>query len=382
MGLKLLQITPAFYPATYWGGPIYSVYGLCNALAENSEVELRVLTTDTAGPQLSESVEVTGFPMTYPPGYEVFFCHRQWGASYSTEMFRQLWTMIRWADVVHLTSVYSPPTIPTLLLCRILGKPLVWSPRGALQRWEQSTNRLSKKVWELICNALAKPEQCLLHVTSEGEAVESSRRISRAAISVIRNGIEMPSDIPEREWRPAGQLRITYMGRLHPIKGIEQVIAAVQYLANGTVNLNIFGVGEEDYSQSLRELVERLGLQHVVSFKGHVTGRDKLQAFLHTDICVVPSFSENFAMVVAEALAHAVPVIASKGTPWQDLEKHGCGLWVENSPEELAQAITRLAACPLYEMGIRGRIWMKDYYSWDKVSAEMLFAYRRLVAQA
>src|SRR5215467_15665864 len=116
MGLKLLQITPAFYPATYWGGPIYSVYGLCNALAKNAEVELRVLTTDTAGPQLSESVDVTGFPMNYPPGYEVFFCHRQWGASYSTEMFRRLWSMIRWADVVHLTGVYSPPTIPTLLL--------------------------------------------------------------------------------------------------------------------------------------------------------------------------------------------------------------------------------------------------------------------------
>ena len=320
--------------------------------------------------------------MKYPPGYEVFFCHRQWGASYSTEMFRRLWTMIRWADVVHLTGVYSPPTIPTLLLCRIFGKPLVWSPRGALQRWEHTTNRFSKKVWELICNPLANPERCLLHVTSKREAQESNRRIPRAAISVIRNGIDLPSDTTAREWRPAGQLRITYMGRLHPIKGIEHLIEAVHSLGNAVMNLNIFGAGDEGYSQSLRALVERLGLQQVVSFKGHVAGRGKFHAFLDTDICVVPSFSENFAMVVAEALAHAVPVIASKGTPWEDLEKHGCGLWVDNSPQELARAIRRLADCPLSEMGISGRNWMKEYYSWDKVSAEMLLAYRRLVAQA
>jgi len=380
--LKVLQISPAFYPATYWGGPIYSLYGLCNALAQISEVELRVLTTDTAGPRVSDSVKVTGSPMIYQPGYEVYFCHRQLGASFSADMLKRLRSLIRWADVVHLTGVYSAPTVPTLLLCRILGRPLVWSPRGALQRWEQSTNRLSKKVWELICNSLIKPEQCLLHVTSEGEAGESSARIPRASVVIIRNGTEVPSDLPERQWRPTGHLRITYMGRLHPIKGIENLIEAMKVLGDDTVSLKLFGDGDREYSLRLRNLVDRCGLGHWVALEGHVSGKAKLKSFMETDICVVPSFSENFAMVVAEALAHGVPVIASKGTPWRDLEKHECGLWVDNSPEALSQAIKRLSACSLDKMGLRGRNWMKDHYSWEKVAAEMFLAYRRLASEA
>src|SRR5437867_6880662 len=154
-GVRLLHIIPAYYPATYWGGPIYSVYGLCNALAKTPGVSLRVLTTDTAGPSRSDSVEVTGVPMRYPGGYEVFVCRRRWAASVSPGMLLRLWPMIRWADVVHLTAVYSPPTIPTLLISRLLGKPLVWSPRGALQRWEGSTRVMSKALWEWVCRVFA-----------------------------------------------------------------------------------------------------------------------------------------------------------------------------------------------------------------------------------
>ena len=64
--MNVLHVSPAFYPATYWGGPIFSVFGLCNALAENPVVKYEYLTTDTAGPRLSERVNVTEIPMRYP----------------------------------------------------------------------------------------------------------------------------------------------------------------------------------------------------------------------------------------------------------------------------------------------------------------------------
>ena len=69
--MKILHVIPTFYPATYWGGPIYSVYGLCNSLARMPGVRLRVLTTDAAGPSLSDSVDVSDYPVLFPDGYEV-----------------------------------------------------------------------------------------------------------------------------------------------------------------------------------------------------------------------------------------------------------------------------------------------------------------------
>lgn len=85
-------------------------------------------------------------------------------------------------------------------------------------------------------------------------------------------------------------------------------------------------------------------------------------------------------MVVAEALAHAVPVLASRGTPWAEVEKYGCGLWVENTPESLAVALGEIKSRELAEMGKRGRAWMTLKFSWDSVANRMLNLYERLAS--
>jgi glycosyltransferase involved in cell wall biosynthesis len=110
-------------------------------------------------------------------------------------------------------------------------------------------------------------------------------------------------------------------------------------------------------------------------------------------LTVIPSHAENFATVVAESLAHGVPVIASKGTPWSRVEEIGCGAWVENSSEALAAAIERMdshrdsssgaelargGASPLEQMGRRGREWMEREYSWSQKAAEMKALYARI----
>src|SRR4051794_15284131 len=128
--VNVLHISPSFYPASGYGGTIYSGYSLCNSLTAIDGLKLRVLTTDSDGPRGHKRINVQGFPTRFPEGYEVYYCRRSIGADVSFRMFRQLWPMIRWADVVHLTAVYSPPTIPTLAICKLLRKPLVWSTRG------------------------------------------------------------------------------------------------------------------------------------------------------------------------------------------------------------------------------------------------------------
>lgn len=377
--MRILAITPAYYPATYWGGPIYSVYGLCSALAKIPDVVLKVLTTDSAGPDRSDSVEVSTFPMSHQAGHEVFFCRRWWAASVSPGMILRLWSMIRWADVVHLTAVYSAPTIPTLLVCRVLGKPIVWSPRGALQRWDGTTRLLFKKVWEWGCNVLTKSNSCVLHVTSEQEATDSRARIPDSDTIVIPNGVEIPKALPARSWRAGGKLRLLYLGRLHPIKGIENLLRALEALEDEAISLAICGSGDEAYSLNLRLLVSELRLERCVSFQGHVAGEEKMKAFMQTDVCVLPSFTENFGMVVAEALAHGMPVIVSKGAPWADVEKYGCGQWVDNTPESLAVAIRSLQSMDLEEMGQRGREWMLRDFGWGKLADDMFALYKKLV---
>lgn len=377
--VKVLHVVPTFYPATYFGGTIFVLLELCNVLARPGGVELCVLTTDSNGPRRQDRLEILSLPVHRPEGYDVYYCRKWWGKEFSGQLLSMLYPMIRWADVVHLTSVYSFSTIPTLFLCKLLSKPVVWSPHGALQRWEGSTKPLLKRIWELICNGLLHPDRCVLHVTCRDEAEESRRRITRARIEIVENGVDIPSAIPVRKWTPDGVLRLFFIGRLHPKKGIENLLQALKSLDERT-SLTVCGVGEPAYESSLRMLVNDLGLSRRVHFSGQVEGEAKSLAFWNADICVVPSHTENFAMVVAEALAHGVPVIASWGTPWKELVERQCGLWVENDPSSLMKAITEMRSRNLSQMGRSGRQWMEESFSWEAVAGRMSTVYSSLIA--
>jgi len=376
--MNILHVVPTFYPATYWGGPIFSLFGLCNALGGKAEIDLRILTTDAAGPRLSEQVKVSSFPMRYAPGYDVYMTRRRWGSEVSPRLLSLLGPMVRWADVVHITGTYSFPVIPALFLCRIWRKPLVWSPRGALQRWAGTSHRAAKWAWERLCNRLLVEGRCVLHVTSEAEGRMSAIRIPRAPIACIPNGIELPQLENGRQWRPGGEFRLLFIGRLDPIKGIENLLRALKTPMAENARLSICGSGAKDYEDKLRQLVATLALGARVRFLGHVDRPEKSRVFFESDACILPSFSENFGMVVLEALAHGIPVIASRGTPWAGLERQGCGLWVDNSPAGLAEAIQQIERADLDIMGTRGRQWMEKDYGWTSIADRMFEVYKEI----
>jgi glycosyltransferase involved in cell wall biosynthesis len=313
------------------------------------------------------------------PGVVVRYCHRVTDVSVSPTLLRLLFSQVKWADVVHLTAVYSFPTIPTLLICKILRKPVVWSPRGMLQRWK-GTNRIKlKAIWERACLVVA-PDRLLLHATSRQEARETEQRLRGVQTVVVPNGIDIPDTI--RRGEGSAQLRLAYLGRLDPKKGIENLLTAYQMVHDNLgrpSSLVIAGSGEQHYLEKIEAQVQKLGLSQHVKLVGHLAGHAKQRLFESTDVLVVPSHTENFGMVVAEALAHGVPVITSRGTPWKQVEEIGCGFWVDNEPNILAAAIRCISSMPLQEMGLRGRRWMQEEFAWEPLGRKMADVYRRLV---
>jgi glycosyltransferase involved in cell wall biosynthesis len=284
--------------------------------------------------------------------------------------------------VVHLTAVYNFPTLPTLFFARKYAKPLVWSPRGTLQRWGGSRRVRAKALWESACRGLL-PRTTALHATSEEEASESAPRLGNPPAWIIPNGVA----IPNRPIAPPqdGILKLLFMGRLDPKKGIENLIqAAAIACSSRSINcrLTIAGQGDPGYVTTLRNLVSSAGLSARVDFCGFLEGPQKYRLFERNDVVVVPSYTENFGLVVAEALAHARPVIASRGTPWRELESRGCGLWVDNDPVSLAQALDKISQSDRAAMGQRGRDWMSESFSWRERAERMLSLYQHLLRAA
>jgi len=372
--MKILHVVPSFHPAYSYGGPIRSTFELCRNAVELG-CEVRVLTTDADG--LDRVLDVDkNEEVQLPEGFRVRYCARRLRHSVSPTLMRLLPAYMRWADVVHLTGVYNFPTFPTVFLGRLLNKPLIWSPRGALQRWEGSSRVGPKAVWDFLWYHTADRGELTMHVTSEQESHEVSARFPKLQMAMIPNGVDVPFDLNRVERN--GELRMLFIGRLDPKKGIEALLKACTLVDPAPPwRLAIAGWGEPMYVSQLKEQIHALGLSGQVEMLGAVVSKEKKKLFECSDIALVPSYTENFAIVAAEALAHGVPVIASKGTPWSRLEEMKCGLWVDNDPESLASAIRSISTMPLRDMGLRGREWMQNEFSWRSVTNQMLALYRQ-----
>jgi glycosyltransferase involved in cell wall biosynthesis len=375
--LKVLHVSPAYAPAWGYGGATEAIYQSSRHVAL-AGAHVKVLTTDADGRERRLSAEKRReFERDLP--FEVRYCARMTGHSVSPELVANLRQMVAWADVVHLHVAFSFPTIPTLLAARMYERPVVWTLHGAMQRWRQSRRENLKRVWGRVCRAAAPPK-LVLHATSDEEAVESLERFGDATAVVIPNGVEAPEKI-ERSPRD-GTMRIGFIGRLDPIKGIENLLDACGRLSerhNVAFSLVVAGSGDPKYEQLLKARTVALGIDGRIEFLGDVRGEQKRRFFEATDIAVVPSFTENFGLVVTEALAHGVPVIASTGTPWAYLEERSCGLWVRNDAESLANAVEKMSRMALDQMGERGRRWMMEEFAWPGCARKLIACYRALL---
>lgn len=371
--MNVAHIVPSFFPATVYGGPTQSVYRLCQALSRQG-CRIRVLTTNANGPsdtlKAAETRDVSGFPVRY--------CRRLAPESISLELLGRLPEILRWADVVHLMAVYSFPVIPTLALAKVMRKPVLWSPRGALQRWEHTRHVGLKRAWEGGCRWML-PADFLFHFTSEDEKKQSLARFPGKESLVIPNGVEIPEapgHVPAE-----GQFRMVYLGRINPIKGLENLLQACRLFdrpETGNWTLTIAGDGTSDYVAALKALAVELGVGRRVRWLGAVSSAQKGELFARADAAVVPSHSESFGIVIAEALAHGVPVIASTGTPWSRLEEKRCGFWVSNHPTYLFEAMEQMRRNDRRPMGERGRAWVRQEFSWERLAAQVMDGYRTL----
>lgn len=369
--MKVLHIAPTFYPATYWGGPIWSTKAICDGIADQPDMDLRVLTTDAAGPAVAERVTPIALP------YPIAYCRRVAGHSVAPALFAKLPHAIAAADVVHLTGTYSAPSLPTFGWCKLLGKPLVWSPRGALQAtqdWQDAPRRRAKLVFENTLNLL-RPRQIVMHVTAQAEAAQSVRRFGGVVTKIIPNAVDVPERLLQKS-PCAGGLRLMSLGRIHPKKGLDILIAALGQLPPD-VTLDIYGTGAPEDIARLRAQARALGNR--VRFCGQLQDVDKAAAFAKADLFVLPSHSENFGIVIAEALAHAVPVLTTMGTPWQGLDRTGCGRCVPLSQDRLVREIAAMRTLDLPAMGARGRAWMQRDFSKAAMTQSFAALYQSLV---
>jgi glycosyltransferase involved in cell wall biosynthesis len=260
------------------------------------------------------------------------------------------------------------------------GYKTVLTPHGMLEPWILKRHYWTRKLPALFFyqKAAVRNADCI-HATAESEKQNLLKLGYNHKITVVPNGIEIDNIILKSEWKK--NRTILYLSRIHVKKGIEQLIDAAAKIESSLAGYKIIiaGEGKFDYIQSLHKRIHSKGLVHLFDFVGGVYGNRKWELFQQADIFILPTYSENFGIVVAEALASGTPVITTKGTPWRELETHRCGWWIENDVNAIAQTIMEaivLSEEEYRQMGERGRELMENNYSVEIVAAKMRRLYQ------
>ncbi len=175
-----------------------------------------------------------------------------------------------------------------------------------------------------------------------------------------------------------GTGKMVFLSRIHPKTGIELLIKAWRNTNTNGWTLEIAGNGDNDYIEKLIQSAQDL---KNVSFVGAKYGEDKWGFLRSADVMILPAHSENFAIVVAEALAVGVPVITTTGTPWEDLEKFNCGWWLDLSVSNLQSTLIQVFNTPiatLEKMGSNGQNLVKEKYDIKQISKNIYSLFKNI----
>lgn len=307
--------------------------------------------------------------------------------------FGYSWNMVQWLreskyDLYHTNGLWMHCNHITCATARKKNKPYVITPHGML--YPDALHRSYWKKWPLLQLFFRKDilNATCLHVTCKQELEHVRSFGYKGAVAVIPNPSKLPDYLEEvASLKPSflgcsRPRKLGFLGRLHPRKKVENLLYGVAKLSRSRdCELVIMGKGDDTYEQFLRGETARLGLRNV-TFSGFVLGREKYEQLAQLSCLFVPSDFENFGMIVTEALSVGTPVMASLGTPWEELNTIGCGWWIDRSPDNIAQVMRQVIDMPtekLLAMGERGRQLVQEKYAAPQVATKMIRLYEWIV---
>lgn len=290
-------------------------------------------------------------------------------------------------DLYHANALWAYSTHITCKTARQKGKPYILSPHGMLYPTALSMKKWKK--WPMLRLWFYKDiyQASCLHATCQQEAEYCRQFGYKGPIAVIPNCVVLPQGVNLKTsiYEVEGRRQIGFLGRLHPIKNVENIIYALGKLTPSQrehISFQIMGKYDDRYESWLKEEVKRIGVEANVEFVGFVSGKEKYDRLTKLTALMVPSKQENFGMIVPEALICGTPVYASLGTPWNELNDCHCGWWRDNEPSTIANIICeilKMDESELLAMGRRGRKLIEENYEQHKVAGMMNTLYRWIV---
>jgi glycosyltransferase involved in cell wall biosynthesis len=316
------------------------------------------------------------------------------------------------ADIMHTHGLWQYPSMAVNRWHKKTGRPYLVSTHGMLDPWAVQNSAWKKRMALAIYERRHLEEAACLRALCEAEAQAIREFGLHNPICIIPNGMDIPEDQKEEytkqnaPWKDStetGRKILLYLGRIHPKKGLVNLIKAWAMVQKSEVRsqksewtLAIAGWDQNAHELDLKHLCEELGVPFIdirtpdsksgklnsILFLGPQFGDLKAACYANCDAFILPSYSEGLPMVVLEAWAYGKPVLM---TPQCNLPQGfaaGAAIRIETGVESIAAGLNFLMQASdnqIELLGKNGRSLVATNFDWPHIAREMAQVYQWLL---
>lgn len=394
--MKILHVIPSVSPVR--GGPSRAVLEMVASLrSQGVDAEIATTNDDGAGlldvplNQLSDyvlpsngttSIPVRFFPRWSPTSHAV----REYAVS--NHFVRWFWHHASDYDLIHIHAIFSFLPTAAMAIARLQQVPYVVRPLGQLCHWSLQQGALKKWLYLNAIEYANLQASQMLHFTSLQEQHEASQLGLTTPSFVLPHGLTMPQQQPDASLQLRQRLNLSstdpiilFLSRLHPKKGLEVLIQALQSVAQYPFQFVIAGNGGPEYEAAIDRQLAESGLSLRTHRIGFVDGELKALLLQGADLFALTSYSENFGIAALEALAAGQPLLLSDGVALSSLVQQQQLGWVTSCEvRSVAQALEQFLQCPsaAKNMGDRARHVVQQQFAWEHIAATLVQHYNTL----
>jgi glycosyltransferase involved in cell wall biosynthesis len=305
-----------------------------------------------------------------------------------TDLFSERLIMSQF-DIIHQHGIWLPTSVITTNFRRKFKKPVIIQPHGLLEPYRLNISKFKKRIANALYEGRNLEQANLLLACSEQEALNLKALYPIKDVGIIENGISQEfidkKSKVKFDKNYGGKRILLFLSQINPLKGLNRLIDVIDQIGKDKFTdwvLLIAGFGNESYEIELKKDVKKRKLEGVIKFIGPQFGQDKVDLMSSANLFILPTFNENYGIVVAESLARSVPVLTTKGTPWEELETENCGFWVDNDNEGIMDGLLSAISKSdedLKLMGDRGKLLISSKYVWENVASKTVILYEWLL---
>lgn len=380
--MNILQVIPSLSPLH--GGPTFVAMHLSKALADRGH-HVHLITTDRGGVAdhaWLDNVTTKVFKETFSP------------YAYSRELSKELELLVPAADLVHIHALYLFPTVRAAQLAHKFGVPYIIRPAGALVPYHVNQKAFKKAIFDYFIHNRVLRNASAFHFTTKIEKEVSQPRTYGKRGLVVPNGLDIAQiellarkgRFRERLGGASSKKLVVFLGRINEKKGFELLIPALALVKQTVPDVHLVLAGNDDgHLPAVRALIEANDLGNECTVTGFLGSPEKFEALADADVFVLPSYAENFANALFEALACGTPsLISNQVYSWPEIVAADAAVVVDTKVDDVAVALRQLLLDRerREELSENAREFCKANYDWSTIARKLEGEYNAILASA